>query len=73
VFNHPSLLGVLVQVFIVVIKHHDQKQLEEKKVYFILHFQITAHQRRRQELIQRPRRITPTVLLWLAQAMAYTI
>lgn len=28
-----------------VIKHHDQKQLEEGRVYFILHFHITVFYR----------------------------
>lgn len=30
-------------VLIAVMKHHDQKQLGEDRVYFILHFQIRAH------------------------------
>jgi hypothetical protein len=57
---------VLVRVSIDVTKHHDQKQVEEKRVYFafsfISHFIIKGSPRRsstragtwRQELMQRP-------------------
>ena len=34
---------VVVGVSVSVMEHHDQKQLENERVYFILHFQVTIH------------------------------
>ena len=57
--------GVLVQIAIVVMKYHDQKQVGEERMYFSLHFQVTVYhsevraatqigQEPRAELMQRP-------------------
>ena len=40
-------LGVLVRVSIVMIEHHDQKQLGEERVYFSLHFYTMVHYQRK--------------------------
>lgn len=34
---------VLARDSVAVIIHHGQKQAEEERVHFILHFQLTAH------------------------------
>lgn len=39
-------LGVLVRIPIAVLKHYDQKELEEERVYFSLKFHIRVHYHR---------------------------
>jgi hypothetical protein len=66
---------VFVRISIIVTKHHKQHQLEEKRVYFSLQFQISVISEGiqdsnsirvifwRQEMMQRPRR---SAVYWLA-------
>jgi hypothetical protein len=71
----------LPRVSIAVIKHHDQKQPGQERVYFSLQFHTTDHhwgksgQELRQELIQRPWRNTAYRLAphGLLSLLSYTI
>lgn len=41
--ERPLCTSVLVMVSIAVIRPHDQKQLEEERIYFRFHIHITVH------------------------------